>query len=524
MVEFQTRFVRDAYLLALDDMSDEEIARWFKVSFQTYLEWWIDHPEFAQAIERGAAQSRYLAIQDRFMGGRGGPISTSAPDQGVGVYRWINAEAKAWSDALPVQPSAARKALMDALVTSAKANGWWALTDCAYALCMGDKASALINLKSPGNFTLVEHGTGTFTANHGWAGDGSTGYLDSQWDPATNGINWAQNSAHLFVIANNNTSNTVSDVGSGTSTASRCRARSAGNGTANLNGSSAVTGTATTITFPCRALAIRRDASNVLYWRQGLSDATAAAASAALTTVDFNIGRTNSLFCDREVAFTSWGAQLSDAQALALDTDVNTFIVACAALGLSANAVVYDDFSLHADGVPVTTQSGHTYQLNGTHSSSVTVSSGKLIAVTPEDNVATYAQVAMPSPGLYHKSEFSFSAKTTDGGTQTAGFWNLPMDNDTGTLPTDSPAHFGMGPHSWAFLVWSGGSSINLGSSFLVGRSGHGWHDLSFGDLHRPSGLAGIGGRDEGLGWDGIAPHMVQARADRISGGQLRLP
>lgn len=85
MRTFEHRFIKEAYLLALDDKSDEEIAKHFRISFTEYLEWLIDYPEFAKAIERGAAQSEVLAINERFHRGYGGPVGTVASVQGGGV-------------------------------------------------------------------------------------------------------------------------------------------------------------------------------------------------------------------------------------------------------------------------------------------------------------------------------------------------------------------------------------------------------------------------------------------------------
>lgn len=157
---------------------------------------------------------------------------------------------------------------------------------------------------------------------------------------------------------------------------------------------------------------------------------------------------------------------MSPTQAAAQWAIWSQFIQDCADLGFYHGVEMSDDFSLHPDGAPVRAATGQLYQLNGTHNSIATVTSGGLVAIAPENSVATYTQIAMSQPGRHVQTSFSFSPKTTDGGTSTVGFWATPMDNDTMTLPSDSPAHWGVSPISWSFLVWSGGTNVNLGSEF----------------------------------------------------------
>lgn len=120
-------------------------------------------------------------------------------------------------------------------------------------------------------------------------------------------------------------------------------------------------------------------------------------------------------------------------------------------------AAVLDNFERHADGPPARTLNGAEYYLRGTHASTVTVKNGRLIAVAPEDRVATYVQTRLQHPGTLIGARMAFSPFSTRGGAATIGFWSAPMDNDTHTLPENSPAHFVLSPSSWNFSVWSGG-------------------------------------------------------------------
>lgn len=74
----------------------------------------------------------------------------------------------------------------------------------------GDRDFAKINWKSPGNFTLTEVNTPTFTPDVGFSGDGSTSYLNTGWDPTNNGVNYTLDECGAFCYVNNEISITAS--------------------------------------------------------------------------------------------------------------------------------------------------------------------------------------------------------------------------------------------------------------------------------------------------------------------------
>lgn len=60
------------------------------------------------------------------------------------------------------------------------------------------KAFAMLDWKNPGTNTTTEHGTVTFSTE-GFTGNGTTGYLDTHFNPATEGSNFTQNSGGLVI-------------------------------------------------------------------------------------------------------------------------------------------------------------------------------------------------------------------------------------------------------------------------------------------------------------------------------------
>lgn len=63
----------------------------------------------------------------------------------------------------------------------------------------GDRDYAKTNWKSPGDFQATEHNSPVFTINGGFTGNGTNSYLNTHWDPATNGVNFTNEVASCFV-------------------------------------------------------------------------------------------------------------------------------------------------------------------------------------------------------------------------------------------------------------------------------------------------------------------------------------
>lgn len=88
-------------------------------------------------------------------------------------------------------------AALTALVTSARANGWWDLSDVIYPFIGGTATAHAQNLKSS-NHTITWNGTVTHDAN-GITGNAVDGYGDMAYDPSVNGVQYQLNSAHTSV-------------------------------------------------------------------------------------------------------------------------------------------------------------------------------------------------------------------------------------------------------------------------------------------------------------------------------------
>ena len=97
-------------------------------------------------------------------------------------------------------PSAAVQAKQNTLLASLKASGVWAKLDVFYVFAVDNNASAFatLNWKNPNanQSTLVS--SPTFVSNGGFQGNGTSSYIDTNFNPTTQGIQYTQNDASRY--------------------------------------------------------------------------------------------------------------------------------------------------------------------------------------------------------------------------------------------------------------------------------------------------------------------------------------
>lgn len=79
------------------------------------------------------------------------------------------------------------------LLAALKGGGVWPLLDRLWLFAAEDSTQALTDIKSLAVATAVN--SPTFTENRGYAGNGTTAYIDSNFNPSTAGGNYARNDA-----------------------------------------------------------------------------------------------------------------------------------------------------------------------------------------------------------------------------------------------------------------------------------------------------------------------------------------
>ena len=109
-------------------------------------------------------------------------------------------------DRMITQPTDARKQLMDDLVSGLKTDGIWAKLDALWVFgChTNDHSEAMINWIDPGDTDCTLEGTTepSFVANKGFTSNGTTGYIDTHFNPGTPSGAMAQNDATMGFYTN----------------------------------------------------------------------------------------------------------------------------------------------------------------------------------------------------------------------------------------------------------------------------------------------------------------------------------
>lgn len=108
------------------------------------------------------------------------------------------AESEAIFAAFTTPPDNTRKGHINTCVAALKSGSVWTKLDVLQVYAAADTQAALINWKNPGTFNATLGGTTTFTTDRGYESNGSTGYVDSNFNASTAGGNYTRNSCTAF--------------------------------------------------------------------------------------------------------------------------------------------------------------------------------------------------------------------------------------------------------------------------------------------------------------------------------------
>lgn len=95
-------------------------------------------------------------------------------------------------------PSSGQQTKQNQLMLNMKSSGAWAKLDTfAMFATDGNSVFALIDWK---RLTTYTNNSCTFTANQGFTGNGSNGFIDTNFNPSTNGVNYMLNNASRYYM------------------------------------------------------------------------------------------------------------------------------------------------------------------------------------------------------------------------------------------------------------------------------------------------------------------------------------
>ena len=230
--------------------------------------------------------------------------------------------------AMTTPPSAARQRLISDHIVALKDAGIWALLDIYYVMAAHDEQASRLNWKNPAAFTLEANGVITFTADRGWQGDGSSGYLDTGWIPSVNGVNYQLNSASFGGYSRTDIAEDSQIMGvsktTTTQAASQLLPRRPANVFLSRINQLVLGGTGGASANSLGLFVARRSASNShQLYKNGVLQSTSADTPTALPPFSFYISAQNVdgaavSFSTRQLASAFTGAAMSESQQLAL--------------------------------------------------------------------------------------------------------------------------------------------------------------------------------------------------------------
>lgn len=259
--------------------------------------------------------------------------------KGGGAYE---AEATALFARFTTPPTSARKAIINTLIKALKDGGVWSKLDALYLTAAADAQAARRNWVQDA-FNLTAVNSPTFTADRGYAGNGSSSYLRTGFNPTTApSPKFAQNSAHVS-LADRTSRAAASRVEMGAINAgptifmAQIATRFTG-GTALARITGSVTGIPAFASTESsgRFVVSRTGATAMEAYRNAASIGTSANASASLLNLEIYLGALNSngsplLYSTDQIAQAGVGSALSGAEVATLDAAIAAYLTAVGA-------------------------------------------------------------------------------------------------------------------------------------------------------------------------------------------------
>lgn len=243
-----------------------------------------------------------------------------------------DAEAAALLARMSPPPAPSRAALIASLVSQMRAAGLWAKLDAFYVLAAHDAQAARLNWIAD-HYNLAAVNAPVFTADRGYAGNGTSSYLDTGFNPTTaTGANYALNAASLSVWSLTDVQRATAAIGGGTAYVTPKDA-----GTMNITYAVNTTGDRTRANPLGTSIglftACRPDATFTVSYANGANALSQGNNSTSLPNVAFRLcGRASAQSDSRQVAFACFGRDLSAVEVGQLYGAVRTYLVGVGAV------------------------------------------------------------------------------------------------------------------------------------------------------------------------------------------------
>lgn len=240
------------------------------------------------------------------------------------LFGQLDASSELLFGLMQVQPSPARKTVLDTFVKTLKSAGIWQKLDLLYVLAAHDAQAARLNWIAPSQFALTATNSPTFTADQGYTGDGTaallvaTGYNPNSVSGARQTLNSVSLGHFTRTAATYDGSTTRIDLYTGTTRLNR-RNSSATDYSWRINDGTSAN---TAVAGQTGHFAGRRTASNERsLWRDGSQLATNSQASTTLATGFQFFGVAGSL-SNAQISLGYIGSAFDDGQMATMNTAI----------------------------------------------------------------------------------------------------------------------------------------------------------------------------------------------------------
>lgn len=249
-----------------------------------------------------------------------------------------SAEATALFARFSSQPDATRKGHIDTLITALKDDGIWDKMDALYILAAHDAQAAQRNWKADA-FNLTEAGTITFAADDGYTGNGTTGYLETGFNPTAEADLFSLDSAHMGVWSLTNAQRNGTMMGgrtaSGTAEAWFNPRNTSDQVVRRFN--DATTDSGANLDSSGLFTHVRTASNATVIYRNAVSIDSSAVVSTAMPNVTFHIsalntGGTAGSFDNRQLSIAHLGSSLTSTEVTDLHAAFSAYLTAVGAI------------------------------------------------------------------------------------------------------------------------------------------------------------------------------------------------
>lgn len=252
---------------------------------------------------------------------------------GISPY---DADAQAYFDAVGTPFTTPRKVLINNLVVQLKADGNWNVMDRMYLLANESADQGLVSLINPLSTNASPVSSPNFVIDRGYTSNGTTSYIDTNYNPATDGVNFILNDSSLGVYSRTNIAQNSYDFGSyksSTTVRTQIACRKIGDVTESAMSTVNVPGVTAASSLSLMTIA-RNSSTHVETFQAGASLGAITDGSTSLSSLKLFIGCTSFdntplVFSTRQIAFAFAGSSAIDQAALY--SAIQTFMTAIGA-------------------------------------------------------------------------------------------------------------------------------------------------------------------------------------------------